>query len=100
MAMAAAIRSMRAPEVAIPGAQYPGIPRAPLYHVHMDGWEPELAATAAKVAESKALLASRIEYRDRQIRQAIGQGATWAQVQRVTGLSPRGLALALNRTKQ
>jgi ribosomal protein S18 len=63
--------------------------------VHMD----ELRRTVEKLAEVNALRASRIAYRDRQILEAIAGGATWVQVQQVTGLSPRGLALAIKRAK-
>ncbi|WP_142206731.1 hypothetical protein [Subtercola boreus] len=35
--------------------------------------------------------------RDELIRAALKGGATWVQIQHVTGLSPRGLSLAINR---
>lgn len=59
----------------------------------------ELARTAEKLADLNALRASRIQYRDRQILAALAAGATWAQLQQVTGLSPRGLAMAIKRAK-
>ena len=68
-----------------------------LYHVRMDNELIELCRTVEKLAELNALRASRIEYRDRQIMEALAAGATWAQLQQATGLSPRGLALAIKR---
>lgn len=43
--------------------------------------------------------ASLVQYRDRQIVEALAGGATWAQVQQVTGLSPRGVQLAIARAR-
>ena len=57
----------------------------------------ELRATLEKLAAVNERRANLIEYRDRQIADAVSRGATWAQMQDVTGLSPRGLALALKR---
>lgn len=68
-----------------------------LYHVHMTDEMNELRRTVEKLAEVNELRASRIQYRDRQIIAALTAGATWAQLQAVTGLSPRGLALAIKR---
>lgn len=59
----------------------------------------ELRATVEKLAVVNQRRANLIEYRDRQIHDAIQAGATWAQMQEITGLSPRGLALALKRLK-
>lgn len=67
------------------------------YTRFMSDWESELTLTVAKITAARALDASRVQYRDRQIREALAQGATWAQLQRITGLSPRGLALAIKR---
>lgn len=57
----------------------------------------ELRATVDKLAAVNERRANLIQYRDRQIAETIAAGATWAQVQQVTGLSPRGLAMALRR---
>ena len=57
----------------------------------------ELRATVEKLAAVNARRDNLIQYRDRQIREAIAAGATWAQIQNVTGLSPRGLAIAIKR---
>lgn len=59
----------------------------------------ELRRTVEKLAALNELRTSRIQYRDRQIIAALATGATWAQLQTVTGLSPRGLALAIKRAK-
>lgn len=60
----------------------------------------ELRATVEKLAAVNERRANLIQYRDRQIAEAIKAGATWAQVQALTGLSPRGLALALERHRK
>jgi len=60
----------------------------------------ELRRTVESLAESDALSKGRRECRARQILEAIAAGATWAEVQEVTGLSPRGLALAISRGKK
>ena len=71
-----------------------------LYHVHMTNDLIELRRTVEKLAELNELRASRIQYRDRQILAAANSGATWARLQEITGLSPRGLALALARARK
>ena len=71
-----------------------------LYHVHMDNELIELRRTVEKLAETNALRASRIQYRDHQLLEAATAGATWSRLQEVTGLSPRGLALALARARK
>lgn len=63
----------------------------------MQDWESELTLTVGKIDAARKLDASRVQYRDRQIREALAQGATWKQLQEITGLSPRGLALAIKR---
>ena len=70
-----------------------------LYHVHMTYNLTELSRTVEKLAETNVLRANRIQYRDRQILEAVTAGATWVRLQQVTGLSPRGLALALARAR-
>jgi len=60
----------------------------------------ELRATVEKLAAVNERRANLIQYRDRQIRAALAAGATWAQMQEVTGLSPRGLAMAIKRASR
>lgn len=57
----------------------------------------ELRATVEKLAAVNERRDNLIAYRDRQIKAAIAAGSTWAQLQEVTGLSPRGLAMAIKR---
>lgn len=59
----------------------------------------EFKRTLDKLAESEALTASRKDYRDRQIPALLASGMTWAEMQKLTGLSARGLLLAVNRGK-
>ena len=58
----------------------------------------ELSRTIEKLAEVNERRANLIQYRDRQIVQALASGATWAEVQRLAGIGPRGVALAIKRT--
>ncbi|RFA13246.1 hypothetical protein B7R21_08490 [Subtercola boreus] len=51
-------------------------------------------AALRSVTEEREIL---IRRRDELIRASLKGGATWVQVQNVTGLSPRGLSLAINR---
>lgn len=57
----------------------------------------ELSLTVAKLAAVNEHRASLIQYRDRQIVAALRGGAKWVEIQDVTGLSPRGVALAVKR---
>lgn len=57
----------------------------------------ELTSTARRLAEADARRANLVEYRDRQIVEVLASGATWAEVQAATGLSPRGVQLAIKR---
>lgn len=57
----------------------------------------ELKATVDKLATVNERRSNLIEYRDRQIKAALAAGATWKTVQELTGLSVRGLALAVKR---
>lgn len=59
----------------------------------------ELRRTVERLTEADERRANLVEYRDRQIVEALDAGATWAQVQAATGLSPRGLALAVKRAR-
>jgi len=57
----------------------------------------ELAKTIAKLETLDKHRAQLVQYRDRQIREALTSGATWVQLQALTGLSVRGLQLATKR---
>ena len=59
----------------------------------------ELRETIERLAAVDNQRASLLQSRDRQIVDALESGATWKQVQNVTGLSPRGLAMAVKRAK-
>lgn len=59
----------------------------------------ELRATVAKLGTVDAHRANLIEYRARQIVAALDGGMTWAQVRQITGLSLRGVQLAIARAK-
>jgi len=57
----------------------------------------ELAKTIAKLETLDKHRAQLVQYRDRQIREALTSGATWVQLQAITQLSVRGLQLATKR---
>lgn len=57
----------------------------------------ELRKTTKRLADVDERRESLVEYRDRQIIDALAGGATWVAVQDATGLSPRGLQLAIKR---
>ena len=57
----------------------------------------ELTKTIAKLETLDKHRAQLVQYRDRQIREALALGATWVQLQAITGLSVRGLQLATKR---
>jgi hypothetical protein len=59
----------------------------------------ELRRTVERLSALDARRASLGEYRDRQIVESLAAGATWAQVQEVTGLSPRGVQMAIRRAR-
>lgn len=59
----------------------------------------ELQRTLDKLTAAEDHRASLIEYRDRQLTELRASGATWQQLQDFTGLSPRGLKLALDRAR-
>jgi hypothetical protein len=59
----------------------------------------ELQRTAKRLADADERRASLVEYRDRQIVDALADGAKWTEIQDVTGLSPRGVQLAVKRAK-
>ena len=57
----------------------------------------ELTKTITKLETLDKHRAQLVQYRDRQIREALTSGATWVQLQAITGLSVRGLQLATKR---
>ena len=59
----------------------------------------ELRRTVERLAALDERRASLVEYRDRQIVEALESGATWAQVREVTGLSLRGVQMSIQRSK-
>lgn len=60
----------------------------------------KLKTTVAKLSAVETRRASLIEERDRQIVDALAQGSTWVELQRITELSPRGLKLAIDRHRR
>jgi hypothetical protein len=58
-----------------------------------------LRAAALAVTRADKVRAQRIAARDALIVAALEAGATWAQVQEATGLTPRGVQLAIRRHK-
>lgn len=59
----------------------------------------ELRRTVEKLASVDERRAGLVEYRDRQILAARAAGATWASMQQLTGLSTRGLQIAIRRAQ-
>lgn len=59
----------------------------------------ELESTVQKLATVDDRRANLVEYRDRQILAARAAGATWASLQQLTGLSTRGLQIAIRRAQ-
>lgn len=59
----------------------------------------ELRLTVQKLAAVNLRRENLIQYRDRQIVAALEAGATWVDLQELTGLSVRGLALAIKRAR-
>jgi len=57
----------------------------------------ELAQATVKLAQRRSYVDEQMRYRDRVVREALAAGATWAEVQEVAHLSPRGVALAVKR---
>lgn len=57
----------------------------------------ELRKTLTKLTATETRRAELIEYRDRQLADLRKAGATWQTLQDFTGLSVRGLQLALER---
>jgi site-specific recombinase XerC len=57
----------------------------------------ELTKTISKLETLDTHRKQLIQYRDRQIREALAGGTTWVRLQELTGLSVRGLQLATKR---
>lgn len=57
----------------------------------------ELKQVTEKLELARERVRAQVEYRDRVVREALKAGATWAQVQEVAHLSPRGISLAIKR---
>lgn len=57
----------------------------------------ELKTTCDKITALDERREGLVQYRDRQIVAALASGTTWAEVQRITGLSLRGVQLAIQR---
>lgn len=60
----------------------------------------ELRLTVQKLQAVNQRRDNLIQYRDRQIVAALAAGATWSALQALTGLSVRGLALAIKRAHE
>lgn len=60
----------------------------------------DLHAVTAKLRAHDERRANLLHSRDALVRQALAEGATWAMVQQVTGLTPRGVALAIQRERR
>ena len=67
------------------------------YSSHVSVSLGRLRAASAAVDRADEQRAQRIARRDAAIADAFAAGATWAQVQEATGLSPRGVQLAIRR---
>lgn len=59
----------------------------------------ELRMITAELRAHDERRANLLHSRDALIRQALEEGATWATVQEITGLTPRGVALAKRRQR-
>jgi ribosomal protein S18 len=66
----------------------------------VDGLEGELRAANESLRRLDARRTAQMEYRDDVLLRAIVAGATWVRVQEVTGLTPRGVQLALRRARE
>lgn len=58
----------------------------------------KLAEIATELAQMDARRTLRMQERDRLIRQARDEGISWKAIQSATGLSPRAIALSLERS--
>lgn len=59
----------------------------------------ELAKTIEKIHKATEHRAQLVQHRDRQIVALHAAGATWKQLRQITGLSTRGVDLALKRAR-
>lgn len=59
----------------------------------------DLRAVTEKLRAHDERRANLLHSRDALIRQVLDEGVTWAVVQEVTGLTPRGVALAKKRER-
>jgi signal transduction histidine kinase len=57
----------------------------------------ELRRTSEKLRDLDERRKGLVEYRDRQVAEEIERKTTWETLQKLTGLSPRGLALSIER---
>jgi len=88
-----------------PGTKYSPTPLRPALPMVPEAMPMNMDSMTLGAAsdELRMINAARIELmalRDRQIGIAVAAGHTWAEMQKVTGLSPRGLALALKRDRE
>ena len=65
----------------------------------MDETENELVALTATLAKQDARRANVMYSRDEVIRRALSEGKTWTRITELTGLAPRGIALAKKRQR-
>jgi hypothetical protein len=63
----------------------------------MDDTLTNLRTLARKLAKADEARARLLRQRDDAIRQAFADGATWKAVEAASGLTPRGVALAVKR---
>jgi hypothetical protein len=66
----------------------------------MDAAETELQKTVKNIEKTDERRASQVEYRDRQIVALLAKGKSWVRLQEITGLSPRGIQLAVKRANE
>lgn len=60
----------------------------------------QLRSTAERLSTLDTQRSAVIQERDRQIIAAVAAGYTWVEIQRATGLSSRGLKLAIDRHRR
>lgn len=60
----------------------------------------DLQAVTAKLRAHDERRVNLLHSRDALVRQALAAGATWATVQAITGLTPRGVSLAVKRERK
>lgn len=57
----------------------------------------DLAEATTALRRLRERVSKQVEYRDEQVRNALAAGATWRQVQAVSGLTPHAIDLARKR---